>query len=143
VRFLFDTDHLVKVQRRAQPGWERLREHLKGLQATDVCLCSVTFHEQLLGANAFINRSRSREQIVRGYEMLERSLGDAGHFIVLPFDAASAGIFDDLRRRGVRIGTMDLRIATVALWHGLTLLTQNAVDFAKVPGLDIADWTRE
>ena len=37
---------------------------------------------------------------------------------------------------------MDLRIAAIALRQGLTVLTQNTVDFEKVPNLSVADWTR-
>ena len=51
-------------------------------------------------------------------------------------------MFEDLRRQGIRIGTMNLRIAAIALRHRLTVLTQNMVDFEKVPNLSVADWTR-
>ena len=42
----------------------------------------------------------------------------------------------------IRIGTMDLRIASIALVEGATVLSANASDFEKVPGLTIDDWTR-
>jgi tRNA(fMet)-specific endonuclease VapC len=142
VKYLLDTDHLVIIQRRSQPEWTHLRTRLADLQPSDFVLCSVTFHEQILGAHAFINRSTSSDQLVRGYRMLERSLADANNFTVLPFDRESALLFDHLRRRGIRIGTMDLRVAAVALRHGLTVLTRNTVDFVKVPDLHVADWSR-
>jgi tRNA(fMet)-specific endonuclease VapC len=50
--------------------------------------------------------------------------------------------FETLRRQRVRIGTVDLRIASIALARGFTVLTRNLVDFERVPGLAAEDWTR-
>jgi tRNA(fMet)-specific endonuclease VapC len=35
---------------------------------------------------------------------------------------------------------MDLRIASIALARGYTLISRNLVDFQKVPGLIVEDW---
>jgi tRNA(fMet)-specific endonuclease VapC len=35
---------------------------------------------------------------------------------------------------------MDLKIASIALANGATLLTRNTRDFQKVPGLQIENW---
>jgi predicted nucleic acid-binding protein len=47
---------------------------------------------------------------------------------------------DPLVRNRVRIGTMDLKIASIALANDATVLTCNARDFSKVPNLRIEDW---
>jgi len=60
---------------------------------------------------------------------------------VLPFDAAAAAIFENLVARRVRIGRMDLRIASIALSRGMIVVTRNARDFGQVPDLQIEDWT--
>ena len=74
--------------------------------------------------------------------MFEQILTDFSNLNVLPFDAAASKQFDALRSVGVRrIGTMDLRIAAIALVRDLTVLTRNTVDFARVPGLRFEDWT--
>jgi tRNA(fMet)-specific endonuclease VapC len=49
-------------------------------------------------------------------------------------------LFADLRRQGVRIGSLDLKIACITLIHDATLLRRNKLDFAKVPGLRFENW---
>lgn len=139
--FLLDTDHLVILQRRSEPEYARVQTRMSQYSPSDFCLSIVSFHEQVLGANAYISRASSHVAVVRGYQMLEVSLMDFNHFSVLPFDEPSAKQFDALRKHGVRIGTMDLRIAAIALSNSLTVLTRNTVDFECVPGLNVQDWT--
>ncbi len=79
--------------------------------------------------------------MTRGYQMMEVILIDFSRFRVLPFDQPAAAQFTRLRKARVRIGTMDLRIAAIALSHQLTVLTRNTRDFEQVPGLAVADWT--
>ncbi len=41
----------------------------------------------------------------------------------------------------LRIGTMDLRIAAIAIAQDALLLSKNLTDFRTVPGLSVEDWT--
>lgn len=61
--------------------------------------------------------------------------------LILPFDAGAIALFDKLRSQRVRVSTMDLRIAAIAISRNLVLLTRNFSDFNKVPGLVMEDWT--
>lgn len=65
----------------------------------------------------------------------------AEFFVAVPFDDAAARQFDALRAGRVRVATMDLRIAAIALARDPTVLTRNGVDFGKVPGVRYEDWT--
>lgn len=60
-----------------------------------------------------------------------------------PAEAASdyGRIQADLKRRGVMIGCNDLFIAAHARCLGLTLVTNNTREFARVPGLKVENWT--
>lgn len=68
-------------------------------------------------------------------------------FRSLPFDDACseqyALIRADLERTGKPIGPYDMMIAATALAHGLTLVTHNAGEFARVAGLKWEDWERQ
>jgi tRNA(fMet)-specific endonuclease VapC len=101
----------------------------------------VSFHEQMLGCNDRISQARTAAELVRGYELLQRIITTFTDLTVLPFDDRSAGQFLALKGR-VRIGSMDLRIASTALAHDMTVVIRNARDFGKVPGLRIEDWTK-
>ncbi len=61
---------------------------------------------------------------------------------LLSFDRKAAEVFDELNQQRLRIGSMDLRIAAIAIANQMTLLTQNTVDFERIPGLPIEDWLR-
>jgi tRNA(fMet)-specific endonuclease VapC len=58
----------------------------------------------------------------------------------VPFDATAVRQFDDLRRRKLRIGSRDLKIAATALVNHALLLSANRADFEKVPGLRVENW---
>jgi tRNA(fMet)-specific endonuclease VapC len=73
--------------------------------------------------------------------MLSRLLSDYAAVSVLAFDTFAAQVFDGLVGQRIRIGSMDLRIASVALTNRLTLLTRKLNDFRRVPGLTTEDWT--
>jgi hypothetical protein len=54
-------------------------------------------HEQILGANAYISRANDRVGILRGYEMMRRTLQDAGYYLELPFDEVALLEFERQR----------------------------------------------
>ena len=63
---------------------------------------------------------------------------------MLPFDAAAMQVCGplraDLQTRGRPIGALDMPIAAHALALGATLVTNNLVDFGRVPGLVCENW---
>jgi tRNA(fMet)-specific endonuclease VapC len=142
VNYVLDTDHISIIQECAGPEYTILAARLGKLLPSDYAFTAISFHEQVLGANSFINRARSSSDVVRGYFTLAEALQTFCQATVLPFDAGPAAVFDGLRIQRVRIGTMDLRIAAIALSRGLVLLTRNIIDFSRVPGLVTEDWTQ-
>jgi tRNA(fMet)-specific endonuclease VapC len=60
----------------------------------------------------------------------------------LEFDDDSAKTFQDLRSQKIRIGTMDLKIASIAISRKAILVSRNLKDFEEVPNLVVKDWTK-
>ena len=139
--FLLDTDHVVIAQQQSAPEYDRLIHRVRHYDPDDFFVSAVSFHEQVMGWNAYISRAKNSAGVVRGYARLLGVLANFSEAQVLPFDDMAAEVFDDLRTQGVRIGTMDLRIAAIGLARDLTVLSRNLVDFGRVPGLQVEDWT--
>jgi tRNA(fMet)-specific endonuclease VapC len=138
---LLDTDHISFLQRRAGREFINLSARIAQHSLSDFTLSIVSFHGQVLGAHTFINRSQTKADILRGYTLLLEALAGFSIAPVLPFDTESITVFDELRAQKIRVSTMDLRIAAIALSKNLVLLTCNIGDFGKVPELTIDDWT--
>ena len=143
MKFIVDTDHLALIQQQGQPEFARIADRMSNYSRRDFYVSIVSFHEQVLGWTTYLSRAKSRDDVIKAYSKLRRLLTDFAALQVLPFDDVAADSFETLRQQRIRIGTMDLRIAATALGQNATVLTRNLVDFRKVPGLRVEDWTVE
>ena len=100
----------------------------------------VTVEEQLRGWLAEIHKHTDPFRQILAYERLRGRVEFFASWTILPWDDDSARRLVNFRRQGVRLGTMDLKIACITLAHGATLLTRNTGDFAQVPGLRFENW---
>jgi tRNA(fMet)-specific endonuclease VapC len=141
VKYLLDTDHISFLQRRSGSEFTCLMVRMGQHSSIDFALSIVSLHEQMLGAHNFINRARTSADTIRGYALLSEILQGFETAPVLPFDVGAIAVFDELREKRVRVSTMDLRIAAIAISRNLVLLTRNISDFSKVPDLATQDWT--
>jgi len=130
VRFVLDTNtciYALKLQGRVV---ERLREHAPD----DLGVTIITVAELWFGAH-----KSGRPSVVR-----REMDGFLEPFEVLPFDREAAHAYArvrfELERGGRPIGERDLLIASIALSRGLTVVTHNLSEFARVPGLKTDDW---
>ncbi len=136
--FLLDTNHLKELAYPTPIG-ELLRGRLLKSGA-QVFTTVITLEEELRGVLARTNRTLDPGERILAYQKLIERVNFFARWVVLSLDAESTAAFSRLRNQGVRIGTMDLRIACIAIAHDATLLTRNTVDFAQVPGLRFENW---
>jgi tRNA(fMet)-specific endonuclease VapC len=141
MKYLLDTDHLSILQRQAGQDYINLSTRMAGYPLSDFAVSTVTFHEQMLGSHAYINRARNLDNIVKGYAMMARLVSDFKVLPLVSFDIGAATTFKQLQAQQIQLAKMDARIASIALFRRLILLTRNHRDFSKVGELVIQDWT--
>src|SRR5438874_9992969 len=126
LQFLLDTDHLTLYER----GDPNVVARVDAQPLTAVGLSAITVEEALRGRLAVVARARDGGARVRWYGQLLGTVRLLAEFVLVPFDQASENEFQQLLGQRPRVGTQDLKIASVALAHGLTLVTRNRQDFS-------------
>jgi tRNA(fMet)-specific endonuclease VapC len=139
---VLDTDVLSIAQLATGEAFARMHTRLQALPAQQVRVTVISFEEQMRGWLTFVARAKTLEQQVQAYARLYTLLEDFRNRAVLRFDAAASAKYEQLVKAKIRIGTMDLKIAAIALAQDALLLSRNLKDFRKVPGLQVEDWTR-
>ena len=138
--YLLDTDH-VSLLERDNADSRTLQTRLALVPAEEVATTIVTYEEQMRGWLARAAQANSTEKIVAAYTHLETHIRTFQHIPIVSFNARAGAVFERLRRAGARIGTMDLKIAAIAMTNDATLLSRNLTDFGKLAGLLVEDWS--
>lgn len=135
---VLDTNHLVELGYRSAAS-QRLSERLEA-SGEPAFATIVSAEEQLRGWMAELHRVGDPARQIPLYRKLRERIEFYAAWSVLDWDAEAVAQFARLRGERIRIGTQDLKIASIVLSHNATLLTRNVVDFQKVPGLRIENW---
>jgi len=109
------------------------------LHAYAVGISVVTVEEVLRGRLAQVARAAVGPTRIFSYRLLTQALQVFTGFPIVPFDQAAEDAFQQVR--SIRIGTRDLKIASIALANQLMVVTRNRRDFARVRGLIMVDWS--
>jgi tRNA(fMet)-specific endonuclease VapC len=117
----------------------RLKERLLAT-VEPVVIPVIAVEEQLRGWLAQVHRVRNPHRLISPYDRLVRLLEILSEWEILRWTEAAANEFDQLRGARIRIGTQDLKVASLAIANDARLLSANLRDFEKVPGLRIENW---
>jgi tRNA(fMet)-specific endonuclease VapC len=131
-RYMLDTDTCSYVMKRSS---EAVLKRLQETPLSDVCISVITKSELLYGVELSPRRKLDEAALTEFLRYVE--------ILDLP-DKASlhyAKIRADLKTTGKMIGANDLFIAAHARSLGLTLVTNNTREFARVRNLAIENWT--
>ncbi|SDW49329.1 type II toxin-antitoxin system VapC family toxin [Thiocapsa roseopersicina] len=133
IRYLIDTDISSYFLKKRYPSLDRRMR--AALMANAVAISAITRAELRYGQALLPSDAAKRHALIDAF-IAEAPVIDWGSRAADRYGAVAA----DLRRRGVPIGCMDTKIAAHALAEGLILVTNNADDFGRVPGLTLENW---
>ena len=137
---VLDSDHLSILQHPQSPLYERLTAAMNRSPDLNFATTVVTLEEQMRGWLAAINRTRDVHKQLLYYSRLAGLVDFFSRWQILPFQEPAADLFVALRKSGIRIGTMDLKIAAIALTNDVLLLSANLRDFGQVNQLRVENW---
>ena len=127
-----DTSFVVDLLREAARGSEGPASRLLGRVQDQELGMSVFVACELAAGAAMatkpVEEKRKVERLCSGMSI---------HYPDERFPAAYGSLLAALERGPGRVSTMDLLIATSALIAEASLVTRNAKDFSRVPGLDV------
>jgi tRNA(fMet)-specific endonuclease VapC len=138
--YILDTDHVSLMQ----SGHNACLSRLDRIGEVPVIITAITVEELVQGwLNAVRQASAPNraDRLVWAYVGLRESVQYLNQFQISDWTEDAGKWFANLRGQGVRIGTQDLRIASIALSIEAVVVTRNRKDFAQVPGLQIEDWS--
>ena len=136
--YILDTDHISLVQRQ-HPIVSRTLSYIPSNQRA---VTAISLVEQLQGRLANIHRVKAEAEASMAFHLLLQTVEFYRSLLILPYEPAAVAEFTRLRQQKVRIGTQDLRIASIALSYGAVIVTRNRRDFNQVPDLTIVDWSQ-
>lgn len=137
--YLLDTDHLSILDRDTIESFN-LGRRLAAILPDQVFTTIITYEEQMRGWMAYLSHAKSIDQQINAYARLRRHVERYRDIPTVDFDRKAADEYLRLREMRVRVKTADLKIASIALANDALLLTRNASDFSRVPGLRFEDW---
>jgi tRNA(fMet)-specific endonuclease VapC len=131
VRYLLDSNTAVDIMRRPRGA---AAERFIATSPSDMAVSIIVKAELLVGPYR-------KKSLPIELPKVERFLS---RVTILPFDDACAvefaAIAAFLLDAGAPVGGLDIQIAATARRHGLIVVTRNAKDFGKMPGLSVENW---
>jgi tRNA(fMet)-specific endonuclease VapC len=132
MRFLLDTNIMSDLVRHPRG---RIADRIESVGEQQICTSIIVAAELRYGA-----AKKASEGLMRQLEVVLSAVD------VLALEAPTDSVYGELRARleqtGSPIGANDLLIASHALALGLTVVTDNERDFARIDDLRVENWLR-
>jgi tRNA(fMet)-specific endonuclease VapC len=130
MKFMLDTNICIFIMKKNETVLKRFFAEIRH----GVCISSITLSELEYGVEKSTAAARNRANL-----LAFSTLAD-----IMPFDSFAAHCYGEIRtaleKKGTPIGSLDMLIAAHAKSLGLTLVTNNTKEFARVEGIRLEDW---
>jgi tRNA(fMet)-specific endonuclease VapC len=137
MRHVPDTDMLTLYEE----GHPKVIGRVAAHSPEDLATTIITVEEQLSSWFTMLRRASNRQASAQTYRRLTETVTFLGRIPIISFTEEAMARYETLRGMKLNVGGMDLRIAAIVLEDGAVLVTRNARDFRRVPGLVIEDWS--
>jgi tRNA(fMet)-specific endonuclease VapC len=129
--FLLDTDTIIYNMK----GSEAIKKNLLHHMADTLIISVITLMELYYGAykSEKLSSNLAKVRTIEStFEIIPNGKESAENFAMLKAS---------LEKSGTRLDDFDLAIASCALAHNLTLVTNNLKHFSRIEGLKITNWS--
>ena len=131
MKYMLDTNVCIDYMRGTDQG---IKNRLLACKEDELCISSITLSELLYGVNRSSNPVKNRNALYKLLVKIE----------VIDYGTEASEFYgiirNELVRRGMVIGAMDMLIAAHAMSNKLVLITHNTAEFGRISGLEIEDW---
>lgn len=131
--YLIDTNICIfAIKKKSEILLDRIKENSK----LGVFISALTIAELEYGIEKSLQKENNRISLIKFVSI----------FNIIPFDDQDAIPYGKLKaqlaKAGNIIGPIDMLLAGQAISKNLILITNNTVEFQRIPNLHIEDWTK-
>ena len=135
--YLLDTDTFSLYLQKDVNVSRAVFRHLASPMAVSI----ITVREVWDGWAAAIARAKSPNVLSATYSRLTETVNALSFWTVVSFAVPAVARYETLKKQELNVGGNDLRIASIALELGATVVTRNRRDFTRIPGVVVEDWS--
>ena len=133
IKHMLDTNICIYIIRKKPDGVLR---RLQRYRVSDIGVSAITLSELECGVAKSIKPQQNKLALAEFLAPIE----------IIPYDDMAAQQYGELRadleRKGTPIGSLDMLIAAHALSLKCVLVTNNEIEFRRVPGLKVENWAK-
>jgi tRNA(fMet)-specific endonuclease VapC len=138
IRYILDTNTLTLLQNRHP----KVVQRASAVPPDELAITIISVEEQLTGWYTQLRRTNTPDRLARVYDRLTTTVASLAKVQIVSYSEEAIYRFENLRKKKINIGKMDLRIGAITFEMDATIVTQNTADFSRIPGLKIEDWSK-